>query len=186
VSHSANHVILRAPTSADIGAAARCQLLCWQEAYAGLIDANRLAAITGDLDRAISMWEGVLASDRTVILAADGDFIVGFAIAGPASELGLDITLRLNAINVRRAYWGTGVGQRLLDTSIGYRAAFGVFRENYRARAFYVRNGFVPDGAEQVEEFFGPVEIRMVRQAISRSSSSASDSSISRKAANDR
>jgi hypothetical protein len=57
-------------------------------------------------------------------------------------------------------------GQRLLDAVIGDRAAFlWVFRDNPRARAFYRRNGFVADGAEQVEDFFGgPVEIRMVRR----------------------
>lgn len=62
----------------------------------------------------------------------------------------------------------TGVpvsGQRLLDAAIGDRDAFlWVFRDNPRAPAFYVRNGFAPDGAERVEKFFGPVEIRMVRR----------------------
>jgi RimJ/RimL family protein N-acetyltransferase len=39
-----------------------------------------------------------------------------------------------------------------------------VFRDNPRARAFYQRNGFVPDGATCTEERFPDlVEIRMVR-----------------------
>jgi hypothetical protein len=33
----ADQVVLRAPTSADIEAAARCHLACWQEAYTGVI-----------------------------------------------------------------------------------------------------------------------------------------------------
>jgi ribosomal protein S18 acetylase RimI-like enzyme len=162
----ADRVVLRPPTSADVEAAARCHLACWQEAYAGLVDPERLAVITGDLDWAIDLWRRALTSDRTTTLALDGELIVGFARAGPATEPGLDVTLQLHAINVRQAYWGKGVGQRLLDAVIGDRAAFlWVFRDNPRARAFYRRNGFVADGAEQVEDFFGgPVEIRMVRR----------------------
>jgi hypothetical protein len=52
-----------------------------------------------------------------------------------------------------------------LDAAIGDRGAFlWVFRDNCRARAFYFRSGFIPDGAEQVEDFFGPLEIRMMRR----------------------
>jgi GNAT superfamily N-acetyltransferase len=94
--------------------------------------------------------------------------VIGFATAGPAEEVGVQVSFTLNAINVRRAYWGTGVGQRLLDMTLGGREAFlWVFRDNARARAFYLRNGFSPDGAERVEPFFGPIEIRMVRFAAS-------------------
>jgi GNAT superfamily N-acetyltransferase len=167
MSRSADHIVLRPLTSADVESAARCQLACWQEAYLGLVDADRLAEITGDLERAIGWWQKAPTSDRTMILAMDGDLVAGFATAGPATEPGVDIALQLNAINVRRAYWGTGVGQRLLDAAIGDRDAFlWVFRDNPRARAFYVRNGFVPDGAEQVEDFFGPLEIRMIRHRL--------------------
>jgi GNAT superfamily N-acetyltransferase len=152
-------------SSSDQRRAIRCHLACWQEAYSGLVDADRLAEITGDLEQAIGRWRTALTSDRTVILAMAGDFVAGFATAGSATERGVDVALQLNAINVRRAYWGTGVGQRLLDAAIGDRNAFlWVFRDNPRARAFYVRNGFVPDGVKQVEDFFGPVEIRMVRR----------------------
>jgi len=167
MSSSADLVVLRPPTAADIEAAARCHLACWQEAYAGLIDADRLAAITSDLDWAIRVWRTLTSLDLMVILAMDGDLVVGFASAGPTTESGLDVPLHLYAINVRQAYWGSGVGQQLLDAVLGTGDAFlWVFRDNHRARAFYARNGFVPDGAEQVEDFFGGlVEIRMVRQA---------------------
>ncbi|HEY6811957.1 MAG TPA: GNAT family N-acetyltransferase [Propionibacteriaceae bacterium] len=163
---SVDQVVLRPPTPADVEAAARCHLACWQEAYAELIDAERLTAITNDLDWALGVWRKMLTSDRTVVLAADDDHVVGFATAGPASEPGLDVALHLYAINVRRAYWGSGLGQRLLNAVLGDREAFlWVFRDNPRARAFYVRNGFVPDGVEQIEDFFGgAIEIRMVRR----------------------
>jgi hypothetical protein len=75
----ADQVVLRLPTSADVEAAARCHLACWQEAYAGLVDPELLSVITGDLDWAIDSWRRALRSDRTTTLAVDGELIVGFA-----------------------------------------------------------------------------------------------------------
>jgi GNAT superfamily N-acetyltransferase len=158
----ADQVVLRPAISADIEAAARCHLACWREAYAGLIADDLLTAITRDLEWAIGVWRRMLDSDQTTTLAVDGDVIVGFATTRPTPEPGLDIALHLNAINLRRAYWRSDVGQKLLDAAI---ASLWVFRDNARARAFYARNGFTSDGAEQVEDFFGGlVEVRMVRR----------------------
>jgi GNAT superfamily N-acetyltransferase len=67
-------------------------------------------------------------------------------------------------INVRQAFWGTGVGQDLLDQAIGDRGCFlWVARDNPRAIAFYARNRFVPDGAERQDATFDIPIIRMVR-----------------------
>ena len=60
------------------------------------------------------------------------------------------------------------LGQRLLDAALGDEpATLRVFRDNARARRFYARNGFVPDGYEGEEPHFGGVEIGMVRPAPS-------------------
>ena len=94
----------------------------------------------------------------------DSGHVVGFSVAGIATEPDIDIDFQLYAINVRQAYWGTGVAQRLHDRSVGNRAAFlWVLRDNPRARAFYARNGYRLDGAEKLEEDFGATIIRMVR-----------------------
>jgi hypothetical protein len=63
---SPDQVVLRAPTSADVEAAARCHLACWQEPYAGLIADDRLTAITRNVERAIGVWRRMLDSDQTV------------------------------------------------------------------------------------------------------------------------
>ena len=53
----------------------------------------------------------------------------------------------------------------LLDAVLdpGEPATLQVFRDNARARRFYARNGFVPDGTEAEEPHWGGVEIGMVR-----------------------
>jgi RimJ/RimL family protein N-acetyltransferase len=38
-----------------------------------------------------------------------------------------------------------------------------VLEDNVRARGFYARNGFVPDGAREFYDDLGTWEIRMVR-----------------------
>ncbi len=93
--------------------------------------------------------------------------VVGFAIAGPQREAGVDAGYQLYAINVRQAYYGTGAGQRLFDRAVGDRGCFlWVARDNPRAIAFYARNGFALDGAEQQEPMFDIPIIRMVRPAM--------------------
>ena len=50
-----------------------------------------------------------------------------------------------------KATHGSGLGQRLLDTAIGARAAYlWILNENPRAERFYVRNGFEPDGTSML------------------------------------
>ena len=71
---------------------------------------------------------------------------------------------QLRVMNVRRAYWGTGLAQRLYDEAVGDRDAYlWVLRDNARARGFYARNGFLPDGAMKIDPDFGAPIIRMVR-----------------------
>ena len=44
------------------------------------------------------------------------------------------------------------MAQRLYDEAVGGRDAYlWVLRDNARARAFYARNGFVPDGAAKID-----------------------------------
>jgi len=156
-------VTYRPPAPSDVAAAANCHMECWREAYSDLLPSARLAELLS-IDRFLDLWHHNITGGPLVRIAVQGSEVIGFATAGPAQEVGVQTDFTLNAINVRRVYWGTGVGQHLLDIALGDRDAFlWVFRDNARARAFYVRNGFEPDGAQRVEPFFGPMEIRMVR-----------------------
>jgi GNAT superfamily N-acetyltransferase len=154
-------VVVRTPVPADAEALGRCHLACWREAYADLVDPARLAPFLADVDGFVGRWRGSLGVERRVRVAEDDGALVGFASAGPATD---DAPAHLGALYVRRAYWSTGLGQRLLDAVLGDApATLEVFRDNARARRFYSRNGFVPDGTEQEEPRLGEIEIGMFR-----------------------
>ena len=103
-------------------------------------------------------------------MAVDGEAICGLVAAGPARDPdGATRPARpaeLWALYVEASRHGTGLGQRLLDSVLERHlpAELWVFRDNPRARTFYGRNGFVPDGATFVDDRFPDLpEIRMVR-----------------------
>jgi GNAT superfamily N-acetyltransferase len=66
---------------------------------------------------------------------------------------------------VRAAHHGTGAGQALLDATLGDALTMlWVAKANPRAIAFYTRNGFVFDGAEQSDSRTpGLASLRMIR-----------------------
>jgi len=115
----------------------------------------------------VELWQSLIGAGRPPLAAVDAGAVVGVAIAGPQREDGVAAAFQLYAINVRQAYYGTGAGQRLFDGAVGDRGCFlWVDRDNPRAIAFYIRNGFARDGAEQQEPMFDISIIRMVRPAI--------------------
>ncbi|HEY5398189.1 MAG TPA: GNAT family N-acetyltransferase [Trebonia sp.] len=86
--------------------------------------------------------------------------------AGLAGETG-----ELYTLYVAPAHWSTGAGRALTDTALdGLRAAgyqrvvLWTLTENARARRFYDKAGFAPDGATNILDGLGNVEeLRYVR-----------------------
>lgn len=157
--------VVRLACVADAEDLARCQLTCWREAYTGLVQPDRLAALVADVDEAVQRWQRILGEFPGQLVADHDGAVVGFAGAGPGRDPDLDLTRQLYALYVRQVWWGRGLGHRLLQAALGDEDAYlWVFRDNPRARRCYARHGFVPDGAEAVDERFGGVEIRMVRR----------------------
>ena len=164
---------IRRAEIADAGAGAWCHLRCWQEAYAELIDPERLAEKTNDVEQRTERWKSRLEDGvlRWVAINPDPsasvqDQVIGFASPGPTRDEDAPTPLELYAIYVREKWWGSGVGYRLLDAAIGKDAAsLWVLAGNERAKAFYRRQGFAEDGTQVDEPFFGVPELRMVRPA---------------------
>jgi GNAT superfamily N-acetyltransferase len=96
--------------------------------------------------------------------------IVGYASFGPETDVvsapwphplttdGEDGSIaELYALYVRPAWWSTGTGRALMERVLARTSAVGylsitlwVLRDNRRARRFYERAGFAPDGATHV------------------------------------
>ena len=104
----------------------------------------------------IEVFNKALAAGDYVILAYDGDELIGFCKIGnvelPVAHPPTGAQ-EIHRIYLRRKYHGTGLGQELLkraleskrlkDASLVY---LGVWEENDRAKQFYFRNGFLPVG----------------------------------------
>ncbi|MBP2415666.1 GNAT family N-acetyltransferase [Microlunatus capsulatus] len=167
--------VVRPARPDDAGALGRCHLACWDEAYTGLVDGPGFRAALTRVDERVERWRRVLAGPHGTVVAvvagegagdAADEQVVGFASAGPQRDEDVDLPRELYALYVRRARWGTGLGHRLLQTVVGDDpCSLWVFRDNARARGFYARHGFQPDGAAKVEPFFGGAEVRLVRRA---------------------
>ena len=72
---------------------------------------------------------------------------------------------------MREAWWGSGVGQALLDEVLDDRGCtVWVLEENRRAISFYAGNGFAPNGDREFTTWLDAWEIRMNREpAVTRS-----------------
>ncbi len=162
-------VRIRPATQADAAAGAALHRACWQEAYAPYADPGRLTEATADEADWESRWRQQLAAGPPRQLAVhEGHGLVGFGVTGPCRDPDLAHADELYALYVRQAWWGSGLGQALLDAVLGANAcSLWVLEDNARARRFYERNGFVTDGSRELYERLGTWEVRLVRSALS-------------------
>jgi len=161
-------VTIRRALAHDAGAGAACHIACWREAYATIVEPKVLAERTSDLAERTERWRQMITDPRPrwIAVTAGGE-VVGFSAAGPGRDDDIDIGLELYAIYVRAAHQGTGIADRLIETALGPAAAYlWVFEANPRARAFYTRHRFAPEGARKMEPLFERPEIRMARDQI--------------------
>jgi L-amino acid N-acyltransferase YncA len=75
---------VRAAVAGDASEIARIQRVTWRTAYADLVGENALAALDTEAEQ---QWaEAIAHPGTTVHLATEGEFIVGFCVAGPAPD----------------------------------------------------------------------------------------------------
>jgi ribosomal protein S18 acetylase RimI-like enzyme len=131
----------------------------WQAAYRHVFPAADLDALPIDAERWRSRLHVPPPGWTTVVGEDDDGRVVGFASTGPSrdeDELG-----ELYAIYVDPQAWSTGAGRALMasaETTLaaGYDAALlWVLEDNPRARGFYERAGWAPDGIRKAEQRFG-------------------------------
>lgn len=156
---------LRRAESEDLDALAACQTACWRETFTGLVppehmDDPRYEGIRRD------EWARRLDAGLHVWLAVDGEQIIGFASAGPSRDTDPVAPVELYQLYLRAFAHGGGLADRLLDAAIGDAAAsLWVWEGNVRARAYYARRGFLPDGVAKADGPTAAPLVRLVRAA---------------------
>ena len=135
----------------------------WHETYAGLVDADYLERLTLEKFIAIAQrWQD------NILVAKDGDKVVGFARYGDYRDDTLPLCGEVFAIYVLAAYHGQRFGYELMKAAIDKlsqykKVAVWVLKGNERAIRFYKRFGFRFDGTEAEIMLGKPnTELRMI------------------------
>ncbi len=153
-----DEVTIRPAQVSDAAGIAEVHVRSWQEAYTGIVPDEYLAGL--DPAQRTPVWAENLRrgpDDRVFTWVAEAEeHIVGFATLGP----GRDEDVRRGDQEIYSIYldpeqWGHGVARDLMRTVVaeagsGTRILLWVLAENERARHFYRRNGFEPDGVEKL------------------------------------
>jgi GNAT superfamily N-acetyltransferase len=171
-------VELRAATPADAHALATVQVASWRAAYRTLLPDEVLAGLSvPDVER---VWSDRLTArpPRTsVVVAGDGQGLVGFASGGPpldAADRADPTTGDLYTLYLDPDHWGRGIGAPLhaaaLDQLVlhGYtRAGLWVLDGNLRAQRFYLRHGWADAGRTRTDS--GPRDVELHERRFHRS-----------------
>jgi ribosomal protein S18 acetylase RimI-like enzyme len=145
---------LREATRADARAVAEIHVAAWRAAYRDLMPEPYLASLSVE-DRA-QMWEKTIGRPGPAQLALaelDGE-LAGFCLYGPTRDRAAESDVaEIYAVNVHPVHWRQGAGTLLCVHALHEAGArehtammLWVMSGNGRARRFYQRLGFGPDG----------------------------------------
>jgi GNAT superfamily N-acetyltransferase len=158
-------VVLRTGNDPDLAEVGAVHFRSRVAAYAGLLPPE---ALTFGSERALGEWWAERyrweRDTHRLTVAVDDATIVGFTYLGPSEDPG---TTELYAIHVAPDVVGTGVGRLLMGDALphlGPRAVLWVLEGNDRARRFYAKAGWSPDGATR-DAPLGGVLTRQLRYA---------------------
>jgi len=159
-------MLVRDATPEDAEAIARVHVRAWQQGYAHVFPAEKLAGLD-EAARARQWREGLESSWKALVI----DDVSGFASVGPSRDVAGEG--ELFAIYVSPEHWGTGRGRALMDAALaalreaGFdEATLWVLEDNPRARRFYEAAGWRLDGATKEDEFLD-TPVREVRYRTS-------------------
>jgi len=148
---------IRPATVADVEDFVTMKNEAWRWAYAGILPAEHLAALT--IDEQAAAWRERFARPPAdtvdwVFVAVDGDRVVGVAGAQPSrDDDAAPSTGELGMLYLSPDHVGRGLGRALHDRALatlgdaGFdRATLWVLEANTRGRGFYEHMGWSPDG----------------------------------------
>lgn len=149
---------VRPATVGDLATIAKIHVRSWQHAYRGQMPDWVLDGL--DEGKRAARWLEWLDKPgyRLDVALRDGA-IIGFCSLIPCRDEGADDAVgQIAALYIDPSSWRVGAGTALVDAAlahartVGYRAlTLWVLTANDRARQFYERVGFAPDGASKVD-----------------------------------
>lgn len=164
---------VRPATVDDATAIGTIHVEAWRAAYRGLLPDDLLDGLS--VEQRVTSWRRSLTkasegAPRPVVIEVDHS-VAGFAVAGPSrDEDAPPSTMELSALYLAPHLVGHGYGAPLLREALAPLAARGasavtlwVLEENQRARRFYEREGFTPDGGAKVDARLRARELRYRR-----------------------
>ncbi|MFI8347190.1 GNAT family N-acetyltransferase [Streptomyces sp. NPDC085596] len=163
---------IRPMALSDCDRVAEIRVTGWRHAYQGLMPQSDLDELSVEADAERRRAHFARTDDPTTHLVAErAGRVVGWASVGPYRD-GETHTeeAELYALYADPAHIGTGVGRALLTEALARSAAqprmlLWVLRDNTRARRFYERAGFRPDGEEDGTSV---PEVRYARSQLRR------------------
>jgi len=158
-------VLLRTANDLDLDAVGSLHYRSRASAYQDIVSPS---ALTFGSEGGLSEWWSERVrwekdTHRLTVAVSDGT-VVGFSYVGPSATPGVG---ELYAIHVDPGLVGTGVGRLLMADALrhlGARAVLWVLEGNTRARAFYAKGGWQPDGETREAPMGGEVT-RQLRYA---------------------
>jgi GNAT superfamily N-acetyltransferase len=157
-------VSVRPARPSDAADVARVQLATWQAAYAEVLPAGALALDVADVTAA---WEQAVGAPPSphhrVLVALDGQEVVGFAACEPAPDEDLDApAAELTALLVEPRWGRRGHGSRLVAAAVDLwreeavaQAVTWVFESDAVVAGFLTSAGWGPDVAGRTLEADG-------------------------------
>lgn len=161
---------IRLATTQDVQPALEMKLEAWRQAYGQVRGEEFFEFHRQQLDAQVAWWERGLAGGAQFFIAEQADGrIIGIAGGTPVIDEDKDagVDIELGMLYVLEDFYGSGLGEHLLDTVLGKRdALLWVLQGNDRAIAFYRKHGFEVDGTseELTGSWQGLTELRMVRR----------------------
>jgi ribosomal protein S18 acetylase RimI-like enzyme len=152
--------VIRPAALDDASRLAEIHITSWQAAYADLLPAEFLDGLGAEVGARTEQWQDWLSTEspqRSVLVVADGDDIVGFAHLGPTGDKDLQPKQvgELYSMYLDPQRYRQGWGSELMSAAFDAMRAAGftdgslwVMRANTAARAFYEQAGWEADGAE--------------------------------------
>ncbi len=137
----------------------KCHISCWQSAYKGIIPDSYLKNMANETEERAERLRNnltALAGEYLFYYAEIDDKMAGRLIFGKCRDEDKPDAGEIQAVYLLEEYWGKGLSRQLMDFAVnqlrnmGYREiVLWVLEENKRARRFYEKHGFLPDGEKK-------------------------------------